>query len=60
MNEGSSRIYIDTDELPGSEVAPGGITYLRIDPKKEHYEAFAKPMTRNIELTSGKVLSSHI
>jgi len=29
-------IYIDTDELPGSEVAPRSSNILRVDPKKEH------------------------
>lgn len=29
-------ISIDTDELPGWEVALGSINYLRIVPKKEH------------------------
>ena len=34
-----SWIYIDSDELPGAEVAPGSINYLGIGPKKEHQEA---------------------
>ena len=53
-----SWIYIDTDELPGLEVAPGSINILRIDPKKEHQETSQDPVCDVLfKIANGEIAS---